>query len=51
MFKSLLSAPFKAISGVAKVVNIVTEKVVGDNLDIFDIEGTAKEIAEEIEDD
>ena len=45
----ILAAPARLVGTAAAVVNAVTEKVLGDDVDFLDIEGNAKELAEDIE--
>lgn len=46
----LLAAPVRVVAAAAAVTNVIAEAATGDNLDVFDIEDKAKELAEEIED-
>lgn len=49
--RTIIAAPVRLVSEVARTVNIVTEKVIGTDLDILDVEGNAKDLADTIEDE
>ena len=49
IFGKLLGAPAAILGGLAGAANAATEAVIGDNLDVFDIEEKLKELARDIE--
>jgi hypothetical protein len=49
LFGKILSAPLRVTQGLAAVTNLVTEKIIGDDIDVLGIEQASQELAEDIE--